>query len=155
MIISTLNHCEYYYVFGENFKKAFNFLKNNDISKMELGRHDIDGDNVYISVQEYTSKTIDNCCLEAHRCYADIHYIREGFEYMGYAPIERMAAPISNYNPKTDVVFYEKECEFYLLRENDLAIIFPHDLHMPQKRAMVPAYVRKACIKVRLTLEQE
>jgi beta-galactosidase beta subunit len=40
MIISTLSTCERYYAFGEGFKKAFEFLKNNDIRNMELGRHD-------------------------------------------------------------------------------------------------------------------
>jgi YhcH/YjgK/YiaL family protein len=150
MVVSTLNHADKYYVFGENFKKAFEFLKNNDISKMELGRHDIDGDNVFILVQEYTSKTINNCGLEAHKIYADVHYVKEGFEYLGYAPIERMGDPISEYDPKADAMFYEKECEYVLLTANDIAIVFPHDVHMPQKRALVPTYVRKACIKVKV-----
>ena len=84
MIVDHISNCEMYYVFGERFKKAFEFLKANDIRKMELGRHDIDGDDVFILVQEYTSKTIDNCGLEAHKVYADVHYVAEGFEYLGY-----------------------------------------------------------------------
>jgi len=150
MVIDTLKNCEKYYVFGENFKKAFEFLKNNDISKMELGRHAIDGDNVYILVQDYTSKTIDNCGLESHKIYADVHYVKEGFEYLGYAPIERVSAPIKEYDPVTDALFYEKECQFFLLQQGDIAIVFPHDVHMPQKRALVATHVRKACVKVRV-----
>jgi len=150
MIIDTLKNSELYYVFGENFKKAFDFLKNNDISKMELGRHDIDGDNVYILVQEYTTKTIDNCYFEAHKVYADIHYIKEGFEYFGYAPIERASAPITEYDPKKDAIFYEKECLFLLVQEGDIVIMFPHDVHMSQKRALIPVKIRKACVKVKV-----
>ena len=150
MIIDTLEHCEKYYVFGDNFKKAFEFLKGNDISKMELGKHEIDGDNVFILVQDYTSKTIDNCGFEAHKVYADIHYVKEGFEHLGYAPLERVSAPITEYDPKADALFYEKECAFFLLQVNDIAIVFPHDVHMPQKRALVPSHVRKACIKVKV-----
>jgi hypothetical protein len=48
MIISTLSTCERYYVLGDGFKKAFEFLKNNDIRNMEPGRYDIDGDKVYV-----------------------------------------------------------------------------------------------------------
>jgi len=151
MIIDTLKNCEVYYAFGDNFKKAFEFLKNNDISKMELGKHQIDGDDVFILVQEYTSKTIDNCGFEAHKVYADVHYVKEGFEYLGYAPIERASAPITEYDPKADAVFFEKECGFFLLQAGDIAIVFPHDVHMPQKRALVPAQVRKACIKVKVS----
>ena len=150
MIIDTLEHCSQYYVFGDNFRKAFEFLKNNDISKMELGKHAIDGDNVFILVQDYTSKTIDNCGLETHKIYADVHYVKEGFEYLGYAPIERVSAPITEYDPKADATFYEKECAYFLLQTNDIAIVFPHDAHMPQKRALVPVHVRKACIKVKV-----
>jgi biofilm protein TabA len=148
MIISTLSTCERYYTFGERFKKAFEFLKTNDIRNMELGRHAIDGDKVYILVQEYVSKTIDNCGLEAHSKYADVHYVAEGFEYLGYTSLERAGKPITAYDPKADAVFFEKECQYILLQKGDIAIVFPEDAHMPQKRALVSTPVRKACIKV-------
>jgi len=150
MVVDTLNNCAMYYVFGENFKKAFEFLKANDIAKLDLGRHDIDGGSVYILVQDYDSKTIDNCGFEAHKKYADIHYVREGFEYLGYGPLERAGKPITEYDPTADATFYEKECQYILLREGDIAIVFPQDAHMPQKRALVPVHVRKACVKVRV-----
>ena len=148
MIISTLSTCERYYALGEGFKKAFEFLKNNDIGNMELGRHDIDGDKVYILVQQYVSKTIDHCGLEAHSKYADVHYVAEGFEYLGYTSLERAGKPITAYDPKADAVFFEKECQYILLQKDDIAIVFPEDAHMPQKKALVPTPVRKACIKV-------
>ena len=115
---------------------------------MELGRHDIDGDKVYILVQQYVSKTIDHCGLEAHSKYADVHYVAEGFEYLGYTSLERAGKPITEYNPKADAVFFEKECQYILLQKGDIAIVFPEDAHMPQKRALVSTPVRKACIKV-------
>jgi len=148
MIISALSTCERYYALGEGFKKAFEFLKNNDIGNMELGRHDIDGDKVYILVQQYVSKTIDHCGLEAHSKYADVHYVAEGFEYLGYTSLERAGKPITAYDPKADAVFFEKECQYILLQKDDIAIVFPEDAHMPQKRALVPTSVCKACIKV-------
>jgi biofilm protein TabA len=148
MIISTLFTCERYYVLGEGFKKAFEFLKNNDIRNMEPGRYDIDGDKVYVFVQAYVSKTIDNCGLEAHRRYADVQYVAEGFEYFGYASLEHAGKPIIEYDPKADAVLFEKECQYILLQKGDFAIVFPEDAHMPQKRALLPTPVRKACVKV-------
>ncbi|MDL2325027.1 YhcH/YjgK/YiaL family protein [Ruminococcaceae bacterium OttesenSCG-928-A16] len=150
MVVDTLENSALYYPLGKNFEKAFEFLKNNDIRKMELGRHDIDGDDVFILVQEYESKTIDNCGLEAHKNYADVHYVAEGFEYIGYVPLSRAGEPVTEYDPKADAVFFEKECEFIPLLKGDIAIVFPQDVHMPQKRALVPTPVRKACIKVRV-----
>ncbi|WRS27877.1 YhcH/YjgK/YiaL family protein [Oscillospiraceae bacterium MB08-C2-2] len=150
MVVDTLANCELYYALGGNFEKALEFLKANDIRQMELGRHDIDGDNVFILVQEYESKTIDNCGLEAHVKYADVHYVAEGFEYLGYVPRCRAGEPVTEYDPKADALFFEKECEYILLQKGDIAIVFPQDVHMPQKRALVPTLVRKACIKVRV-----
>jgi YhcH/YjgK/YiaL family protein len=148
VIIGTLSTSERYYALGDSFKKAFEFLKNNDIRDMEPGRYDIDGDKIYIFVQEYVSKTIDNCGLEAHRRYADVQYVAEGFEYFGYTGLEDAGKPIAEYDPKADAIFFEKECQYILLRKGDFAIVFPEDAHMPQKRALVPTAVRKACIKV-------
>lgn len=147
MVVDHFSNRETYYVFGERFRKAFKFLEANDIREMELGRHNIDGDEVFILVQEYTSKTIDNCGLEAHKKYADVHYVAEGFEHLGYAHISRCTETIP-YNPGPDASFYEKECQYVLLQQGDIAIVFPQDVHMPQKRALVGTKVRKACIKV-------
>jgi YhcH/YjgK/YiaL family protein len=150
MVVDTLVNSEQYYVFGERFKKAFEFLKANDITKMEVGRYDIDGDDVFALVQAYDSKSIDNCGFEAHLKYADVHYVGEGFEYLGYGPIERAGEPITEYDPKADAIFYEKECQYVLLQKGDIAIVFPNDVHMPQRRALVEVPVSKVCIKVRV-----
>ncbi len=150
MIIGTLAACERYYALGERFRKALEFLKEHDVAAMEPGRYDIEGDDVFALVQEYVTKTIDECTLEAHRVYADVNYVAEGFEYLGYAPLERAGVPAVEYDPKTEAAFFEKECDFILLRKGDIAIVFPEDAHMPQKRALVPATVRKVCVKVRV-----
>ena len=150
MIIGTLATCERYYALGERFRKALEFLKERDIATMEPGRYDIDGDDIFALVQQYVTKTIDECSLEAHRVYADVNYIAEGFEYLGYAPLERAGKPVVEYTPEKEAAFFEKECDFFLLRKGDIAIVFPEDAHMPQKRALVPVSVRKACIKVRV-----
>ncbi|MCL2588534.1 MAG: YhcH/YjgK/YiaL family protein [Oscillospiraceae bacterium] len=150
MVVGTLSTCERYYVFGERFQKAFEFLKKNDINKMEPGRHEIDGDDVFAYVQQYDSKSIDNCGFEQHKVYADVHFVANGFEYLGYGPIERAGKPITEYDPVADAIFFEKECEYVLLQTGDIAIVFPEDVHMPQKRALVEVPVRKVCIKVRV-----
>ena len=150
MIIDTLNNCELYYVFGERFKKALEYLKSNDISKMKPGRYDIEGDGLYILIQDFIAASIDDSRLESHKHYVDIHYVKEGFEHIGYIPMERVSKDIYEYDEKSDHAYYGRECDFYLLRENDIAIVFPHDVHMPRKRASIPVHVRKACAKIRL-----
>ena len=150
MVVDTLENAHIYYPIGKNFEAAFEYLKKNDIRKMEPGRYDIDGDDIFILVQDYTSKTIDNCGLESHDKYADVHFVAEGFEYLGYVARSRAGEPVTEYDPKADARFYEKECQYVLLQEGDIAIVLPGDVHMPQKRAMVPSHDRKACNKLRV-----
>ena len=43
MIVTTLEESARYHVLGENIKKALEWLKENDIRKMEDGRYALDG----------------------------------------------------------------------------------------------------------------
>ena len=106
-------------------RKPLSSLKTTISEIWSPGRYDIDGDKVYVLVQEYVSKTIDNCGLEAHRRYADVQYVAEGFEYFGYAGLEQAGKPIAEYDPKADVIFFEKECQYILLRKVILRLFFP------------------------------
>ena len=151
MIIGTLENCEKYSAMGAGIEKAFEWLKKTDITKMEDGRYDIDGDNVFVWIQRYTTRVNDDCWFEGHLKYIDVHYIAEGVEYFCYSPISRAGEKISEYDTVEDDFLYTKEPEtFYLMKEGDICIVWPEDVHMPQRRALFPSEVVKACIKVAL-----
>jgi YhcH/YjgK/YiaL family protein len=153
MIIGTMDKCEKYYKMGENVKQAFEWLKANDIRKMEAGRYE-DKNGMYILVQRYTTKDADSSWFEGHLKYLDLHFVAEGYEYFGYAPIARSGEPIKEYNAEADEVDYRRVPEsFILLRENDWVIVFPEDIHMPQRQALFPSNVIKACIKIPIAAE--
>ncbi len=50
-----------------------------------LGRHDLDGDDLFALVQEYTTRAADECVWEAHRRYIDVQFVVTGAERMGVA----------------------------------------------------------------------
>ena len=56
MIYDSLKNAERYASISGNFAKAFAFLKETDLASLAAGRHEIDGDRVYASVQEPTYK---------------------------------------------------------------------------------------------------
>ena len=78
MIIDKLKNAQNYYALGENFKKAFEYLKNNDLSMLKNGRYEIDGENIFVSVQDYETKQPEEGRWEAHRKYADIQFLIKG-----------------------------------------------------------------------------
>ena len=165
MIVGTLDKCEKYYALGENIQKALEFLKAHDIRQMEDGRYALDGtalsksslldlsakekQGVFILVQRYTTRTIDECWFEGHLKFIDLHYVAEGSEYFCYTPIARAGKPVTEYDNVEDDYLYNRDYETaVLMQPGDFVIVFPEDVHMPQRRVVFPSNVVKACIKI-------
>ena len=85
MIFDTLNNVNNYKGLGRVYD-ALKFLSETDFSKIELGRYELDGDNIFYMVQSYDTDP-DKTISEAHKKYIDIQYMVEGEEIIGVADI--------------------------------------------------------------------
>lgn len=151
MIVTTLKESAKYHALGEGIQKGLEWLKENDIRSMEDGRYEVDGDDVFVLVQRYTTRLIDDTWFEGHLKFIDIHYVAEGVEYFCYTPLERAGSPVTEYDNVEDDFLYHKDYETaVLMKEGDVVIVYPEDVHMPQRRALFPSEVVKACIKIAL-----
>ena len=65
--------------------KVLEFLSRDDLADIECGRHDIDGDNVFANVMEFETVPASEKPFEAHRRYADIHFVISGVERLACA----------------------------------------------------------------------
>ena len=149
MIIDILNQSDTYAKLGPRFKTGFDFLRHTDLESAELGRHDIDGDNVYAMVQTYTTRAIDDGIWEAHRKYADIQYIVTGRECMGLALIGDMTETTA-YDSEKDAAFFQGDGAFVSFTPGMFGLYLPQDVHMPGISDDMAADVRKVVVKVRL-----
>ena len=75
--------------------KAFAFLKDHDLVKLAKGKYPIDGDNVFASVTEDSTKNLEKTNWESHRKYIDIQYVINGEELIGVYPVAK--ASITNF----------------------------------------------------------
>lgn len=57
----------------EQWRRAVEFLKENDLMKLAEGRHEVTGDGVYANVQTYLTK--DTAPFENHRRYIDVQCV--------------------------------------------------------------------------------
>ena len=105
MIIDKLSNSHLYSGLGEKINKSFAFLKQTDFSKMESGKHQIDGENIFALVNEYNTKDKSEGKLEAHRKYIDVQFVAKGSELMGYAPLRNQKV-IDEYNEQNDITFF-------------------------------------------------
>lgn len=131
MILDSITNAKKYEVLHKSFKRAFDFIRESDLKSLEIGRHKIDGDNIFALVQGYTSKAVEEGQFEAHRNYIDIQYVISGSEMIGYtSPV--YLTTTTEYDSEKDVEFYSHtaftECE---LDAGDFIVFYPGDPHLP------------------------
>ena len=149
MIFDNLKHVDNYSFLSENFKKAFDFLKNTDLSKLEVGKGEIFGREVHYSVTEYLTKD-EPAFFEAHDNYADIQVIISGNERIDY--FYRPEGEITvEYNPEKDIL--RLDCKNYSalkIKEGEFAVFLPHDAHRPNLSDEKQESVKKIVVKVKI-----
>ncbi len=153
MIAASLNSISQNNIAAERFVRAFAWLEKTDLATLEPGRHDIDGDDLFVNVMAITSTVPADKNYEAHRAYADIHVVIEGEERIGIAPVGG-CEEVSAYVEGDDYGLYtypDDQATWVVLHAGDLCVTPPADAHKPACCGEGgPAPLRKVCIKVRL-----
>lgn len=150
MVLDRLANYSLYTGSHPLFKKAFDFLMNPDFDRLDLGKHSVEGDDLFVILMEYDTKGMEECKMESHKKYIDIQYMMRGEEQIGIALLNGHHPSIA-YNESNDVIFYENEFDTQLtLSQGQFAIFFPHDLHMPCIKTVRVSKVKKAVFKIRV-----
>lgn len=149
MILDQLKNAKLYFSLGERISKAFKYLQTTDFSNLEEGRYDIDGDNVYALVSIYNTKPLSSTKWEAHKKYIDIQYVVSGKEKMGVTSSDKVI-PIEEYSENNDCTIYKGEGNYIYLDEENFALFFPSDIHMPGISVNLPKEVKKVVVKVKI-----
>ncbi len=127
---------------GPNFAAAVRLLRTADFDAMPLGRNDIDGDKLFVLMQEYTQEEKEPV-YEAHDRYADIQLLLRGSERFRWG----FGAPGPLKGDLRMVEGVEPYVEF-VLRENQFAVFLPGEAHAPGLPEKSGGACRKAVIKV-------
>lgn len=134
----------------ERWDKAFEFLKNNDLSTLEIKRYDTDDGSLYATVSEYTTKNEEDARYEAHRKYIDIQYVINGQELIGLAPLANRLETLETYDPERDIEFLTVKGGVKLkAHPGRFFIFFPEDAHCPGMKDGENSTVRKVVVKVK------
>jgi len=128
--------------------KAFAYLRETGLADLKPGRYQIDGDNVFAIVSEGATKELDKTKWEAHKNYADIHFVISGKEKIGITPVAS-ASIVTEYDASKDIAFYNSKGKYYLSDPNTFFIVFTQDAHRPGVKADGSDTVKKVVIKVR------
>ena len=131
MIIDTLNNLEKYISVNPLFAVVADFIKENDLSALEPGKHVIKGDEVFVNIQVAKGKTVEEAVLETHQVMTDIQVPISAKETYGYTPASEL--PEGGYDAKKDMALFpgEKPLCHVTCQQGMFAIFFPQDGHAP------------------------
>ena len=133
MILDSLKNKEQYVSLHPRFKQVFEYIDTHDLASMELGRHDIDGDDIFVMVQELDLRPYEAARLELHRKYIDIQLVLRGpEEHFGWSEKKDCLKPETEFDEVKDIqLFVDTPQCFYTVREGQFSILFPEDGHAP------------------------
>lgn len=147
MIFDELKNLSHYKGLHENLDKAIAYLESHDLTGLALGRYDIDGDKVFLIIQDNPLNKEESPVFEFHERYADLHLLLEGNESIGYGyQLKEITTP---YKEEAEIGFAtcQEGYALHLTREN-FAVFLPGEFHQPTGYAGQEDRVRKCLLKI-------
>lgn len=149
MIVDSLHNASKYYSLHPNFKKAFDYVNQNDISQLEDGAIEIGEGLKLIAISGQGSTKEESIKgFECHDKNIDIQISIQGPETFAWKPREKCVNPNGDYIDEKDVrFFHDKPDLFFELQEGQFCILYPEDVHA----AMIGnGIIKKIVIKVKI-----
>jgi YhcH/YjgK/YiaL family protein len=151
MIYDTLDNFKFYSGLHPSFSDIQLYLEKTDLSRLDNGRHSVNESGAYASVNEYMTKTLDECFIECHQKYIDIQIIVYGDEKIGVASTKHCIG--QPYDQDKDLQKLSGDVDFIKLIPGMFMVFFPHDAHEPNVISGVePVRVKKIVFKVPVKL---
>lgn len=146
MIIDSLENLSLYSSLNPLFPKAIEFIKNTDLSSLEVGKTVLEEGRLIVNVNQVGPKEKEAAKLETHVEFIDIQIPLSADETMGYTPAS--ALPETTYDSEKDIAFYPGlAAEYFNVRRGMFTIFFPSDGHAP---GITPTGLKKIIIKVKV-----
>jgi biofilm protein TabA len=133
----------------KGFEAAFEFLDRKTVADVPLGKHAIEGEQIYALVQKLPSRAAETAQFESHRKYIDVHYVVSGQETSGSAPAGELKLAVP-YDESKDVMLYYVPQQYTKIevRPGQFVIYRPGQAHLPNCHLQGPHDLHKVVIKV-------
>ena len=134
--------------------RAIEALKNLDLTKVEAGRYELEGDKLFYLIQDVETRSFDESKSEAHHSYADIQIPLTGAERYGFSLPQANLAATEDRLTSGDIAFYPTPAnEFFMdIEPGAFAVFMPKELHRPCLSVKEKTKMRKAVVKIHVSL---
>lgn len=146
MFLDSLNNSTRIESLHPLFKKAFDYIKSTDFSKMEDGKIELDGPRLTVTIASLCGKEKSEAAIETHKKYIDIQLPLLGVEKIGWKAGCELQEESVPYNEEIDIAFYvDRPTAFTKIYPGQFAVYFPEDGHAP---GIGQGNIRKVIVKV-------
>ena len=150
MIYDEIKHAETYMGISANVDNALKFLSTIDVSKLSQGRNEIDRDNLFVMMSDYTTIDASSALYEAHKKYIDIQLLLKGKEIIRCYP-KLLPSVLKPYDDEADVELYKiNDGLDVVLKPGVFVILMPEEVHAPKITGAEQSDVTKIVVKVRI-----
>jgi biofilm protein TabA len=152
MVFDSLKNAESYYGLGKGIEKALKYFECYDSSQHDNSVVELDGKNVYVVRNTYTTAPSENPLFEAHREYIDVMYVAEGEEAFYYKPLEEVINITREYDSSIEACLGKIDEDACVVRfpAGFIAIFMPQDAHCAGQLWNESSNVKKLIAKVRV-----
>ena len=132
MILDTLREGSRYAALHPDFARAFKFLSSAALAELPAGKHELDGERLFVIISHDPGRGRQAARLESHRKYIDIQYVVQGTDEMGWRPLATCTKIETPYDAARDVGFFAEAPESWIsVGEGRFVIFWPTDAHAP------------------------
>ena len=126
-------------------------------SSAELGTYSLGHDDWFVNVHQYQTKHKKYCVWESHQNTIDIQYVISGSEQILWLPTSQLSGPIKTFDNidrqewsyiNTSPVLPSQ----LILFAGFFAVFLPNEGHCPMISTGDPSTIRKAVVKIPLSL---
>lgn len=149
MILDKIENASLYHAIHPGIAKALDYIKSTAFADLPMGKHEIEGDSLFVILKESPTRPFEDQLLESHIKYIDVQYVVQGVEKMGVT-MKAGQEPKKAYDDADDYMLFDEPYDIITVKSGMFAIFFPDDIHMPDLATGEPSLVKKAVFKVKI-----
>ena len=150
MIVGNIDGTSMIDIADRRFKMVFDKMRELTADS-ELGKTEMQGDEVYYTVMEIDSAPLSEKKYEAHKRYIDVHYVIKGEEAIGMESTRELGM-LKPYSAEKDCMFYRDgdAMSTVILKEGDFCVLYPGEAHKPGGYVSEFKKIKKAVFKIKV-----
>ncbi|MGL9750566.1 MAG: YhcH/YjgK/YiaL family protein [Symbiopectobacterium sp.] len=153
MITGNIYQLELVPYLPAKLREAIEYVKANITVDTPLGKHYVDGNNMFVLVSNDSTEAFEQRRAEYHDKYLDIQIVLKGVEGMTFSNL-LAGTPDTDWLADKDIEFLSagEQKKTFVMQPGDVVVFFPGEVHKPLCAVGEPASVRKAVVKIDASL---